>query len=108
MKLPVTISLTVLPQEQGGFVAKASSYDLDAIAYGETKKEAIAAALESFAKTLRNYKSSVEEIERENQRLYRENQELQSQLKALGGEKTQQSGGDRNDHDSIGSRELDG
>ena len=82
MKLPATISLTILPQEQGGFVAKASSYDLDAIAkrcceaqiaYGETKKEAIAAALESFAKTLRNYKSSVEEIERENQRLYREN-----------------------------------
>lgn len=99
--------ITPVPK-QADFQLKFSRPKTFAIAYGETKKEAIAAALESFAKTLRNYKSSVEEIERENQRLYRENQELQSQLKALGGEKTQQLEGDRNEHDSIGSRELDG
>jgi cell shape-determining protein MreC len=83
MSLPSSITLTVLPQEQGGFVARASSYDFDAIAYGETKKEAIASALESFAKTLKNHRDSTEEVERENQRLRREIQELQQQLRKL-------------------------
>jgi hypothetical protein len=83
MALPSTISLTVLPQEQGGFVAKASSYEMDAVAYGETKKEAIAAALESFAKTLRNHRDSAEAIERDNQRLLRENQDLQRRIREL-------------------------
>jgi FtsZ-binding cell division protein ZapB len=85
MALPSTISLTVLPQEQGGYVAKASSYEMEAIAYGETKKEAIAAALESFAKTLKNHRDSAEAIERENQRLLRENHDLQRRIQELEG-----------------------
>lgn len=50
------ISISLLPQENGRFVARARSFSFEATSYGDTEQEAIANALESYTRVVRHFR----------------------------------------------------